>query len=150
MPGDDERCAEPERVRGQQHRAFETVPVSLASTRTAASTVPMHGAAQTANAPPSSAPEPRRRAPGQQPGRDHALRHRQQPDEREPDHDEHEAGDLGLSALREDVADCRRAGAEDDEDDGEPEDERHARAHDPPRGASLPEPSASTPESAER
>src|SRR5437868_9496084 len=47
---------------------FSAVPVLLASTSTAASTVPMHGAAQTAKAPPSKAPEPRRRAPTSSPG----------------------------------------------------------------------------------
>ena len=58
----------------------------------------MHGAAHTANAPPSSAPEPRLRAPVEQPGRQHPLRHGQQADEREPEHDEDEARDLGAGA----------------------------------------------------
>ena len=59
----------------------------------------MHGAAQTANAPPRSAPEPRRRAPASRPGRQHALRHGQEADEREPEHDEDEARDLRRRAL---------------------------------------------------
>ncbi len=42
--------------------------MSLASTSTAARTVPIHGAAQTAKAPPSSAREPRLRAPTSSPG----------------------------------------------------------------------------------
>jgi hypothetical protein len=83
----------------------------------------MHGAAQTATGP---APTRAR----QEPGCNHALRDREQPDEREPEHDEDEAGDLRLSALREEVADRRRTGAEDDEDDGESDDERHAGAYD--------------------
>ena len=45
-----------------------TPPLELARTRIEASTVPMHGAAQTANAPPSSAAEPRRRARWSRPG----------------------------------------------------------------------------------
>jgi len=44
------------------------VPEPDASTRIDASTVPMHGAAHTANAPPSSAFEPRRRACCRSPG----------------------------------------------------------------------------------
>ena len=80
---------------------FSTVPLSLASTSTAPSTLPMHGAAQTANAPPRSAPEPRRARAGEQPRRQHALRHGQQADEREPEHDEDEAGDLRAGLRRE-------------------------------------------------
>ena len=49
-------------------RRAASVPLEDASTRIDASTVPMHGAAHTANAPPSSAREPlpcaRRRSPG--------------------------------------------------------------------------------------
>ena len=61
---DDERGAEPERVGDEQDDAARDRAVELdASTRIDASTVPMHGAAHTANAPPSSAFEPRRRAP---------------------------------------------------------------------------------------
>ena len=102
----------------------------------------MHGAAHTANAPPSSAPEPRRRAPVEQPRRDDPLRHRQQPDEREAEHDEHEAGDLASArSARQHAADRRRAGAEHDEDDREAEDERDARDDDAPRRAALAEPS---------
>ena len=52
----------------------------------------MQGAAQTANAAPSSRLEPAR--PGEQARRDSALGPRQQPDEREPDHDQQEAGEL--------------------------------------------------------
>ena len=66
-PGEHERGAEPERVGEQQDdAAARRRRSSCASTRIEASTVPMHGAAQTANAPPSSAPEPLRRAPLQQ------------------------------------------------------------------------------------
>ncbi len=46
---------------------FSTEPVP-ATTRIDARTVPMHGAAQTANAPPSSTLDPRRRAPVSSPG----------------------------------------------------------------------------------
>ena len=45
-----------------------TPPLELASTRIEASTVPMHGAAQTANAPPSSTDDPPRRAICSSPG----------------------------------------------------------------------------------
>ena len=87
----------------------------------------MHGAAQTANAPPSRAPEPPRRARCSRPGATARSGHGSSADEREPDHDEHEAGDLGLGRLRDDARDRRRPGAEHDEHDREAGDERHAR-----------------------
>ena len=117
-----------------------TVPLPDARTRIDASTVPMQGAAQTANAPPSSAFDPRRRACCSRPGRHRALRPRQQPDEREPDHDQHETGDLDLGLLVDRAADRGGAGAEQHEDGREAEDERDARDHDPPADAALTEP----------
>ena len=72
----------------------------------------MHGAAHTANAPPSSALEPAPPRALQQARRDRALRPRQQPDEREAEHDQHEAGDLDLRPLVDRAADRGRAGAE--------------------------------------
>ena len=59
----------------------------------AASTGPMHGAAQTANAPPRRTREPRPLASLQQPGADESLGPRQKTHEREPEHDEDEARD---------------------------------------------------------
>ena len=96
----------------------------------------MHGAAQTAKAPPSSAAEPRRRAPASRPGASDPLRHRQQADEGEAEDDEQEARDLGLRGRDDGVADRGRAGPEHHEDDGEAEDERDARDDDPPCHAS--------------
>ena len=93
--GEHERDREPERVDGEQRRALRaTVSDEPASTRIAASTGPMHGAAHTANAPPSSTREPRPRAPCDEPGADEPLGPRQEAHEREPEHDEHEARDL--------------------------------------------------------
>ena len=60
--------------------------------------------------------------------------------EREADHDQHEARDLELRALVDRAADGRRAAPSSDEDDGEPEDERHAREHDAARDPALAEP----------
>ena len=51
---------------------------------------------------------------------------RQQADEREPEHDEHEAGQLDLPGRGQHAADGSRSRSEDDEDDGEPGDERQA------------------------
>ena len=110
----------------------------------------MHGAAQTANAPPSSAPEPRRRAPVSRPGATIRSGTGSSADEREAEHDQHEAGDLRLRRRRDDAADRRGAGAEHDEDDREAGDERQARDDDAPRRAALPSCRASTLESADR
>ena len=86
----------------------------------------MQGAAHTANAPPSKALDPRRRAPVSRPGREDPLGPRQQADEREPEHDEHEAGQLDLPGGGQHTADGSRSRSEDDEDDREPGDERQA------------------------
>ena len=99
----------------------------------------MHGAAQTAKAPPSSArraapPRARRAAPGA----NDPLRHRQQPDEREPDDDEHEARRRRSARSRDSTLPIAAAPApSSDEHDGEAEDERHARDRHPPRRAPL-------------
>ena len=60
---EDERDGEAERVDRQLDRRLEAVPELPASTRIAASTGPIHGAAHTAKASPRSTNEPRRRAP---------------------------------------------------------------------------------------
>ena len=109
----------------------------------------MHGAAQTANAAPSSALEPLASRPLRAARRDDLLRQRQQAHEREPEHDEHEAGDL-VRRSGSTAADRRRARAEHHEHDREADEERHARDDDPPRHAPLAEPVASTAETAER
>ena len=116
------------------------VPLELASTRIEASTVPMHGAAQTANAPPSRRAEPRAARALQQARRDGALRPRQQPEEREPEHDEHEAGDLGLRRLVDDAARSpRRRRRAATKTTVKPSDERQARDDDAPRRPALAE-----------
>ena len=74
-----------------------------------------------------------------QPRREDPLRPRQQADERQPEHDEHEAGELGLPIEGQHAADRSRARSEDDEDDGEAGDERQASERDAPRGARLAE-----------
>ena len=125
------------------------VPQPDARTRIEASTVPMQGAAQTANAPPSSAFDPRRRACCSRPGATCAPA-TAQPDEREPDHDQHEAGDLDLRLLVDRAADRGCARAEQHEDGRETEDERHARDHDPRLTPRSPSRSTSTAEIAER
>ena len=113
-----------------------------------------HGADARRRAHGERAAEQRARAAparaGEQARRDDALRHRQQADEGEPEHDEHEARDLGLRVRRDGVADRRGAGAEHDEDDREAEDERQAREHDAARVPRSPSRPASTLESAER
>src|SRR3954467_5025491 len=68
MPATRKAAPRPSAYAARRTAPFSTVPLSLARTSTAASTVPMQGAAQTANAPPRSAPEPRRRAPVSKPG----------------------------------------------------------------------------------
>ena len=113
------------------------VPVELASTSTDASTVPMHGAAHTANAPPRSAPEPVRRAPCSRPGATVRSGQGSSPTNASPITIEHEAGDLRLGRLRHDARDRGRSGAEQHEHDREAGDERHAAAHDSPRRAGL-------------
>ena len=100
----------------------------------------MHGAAQTANAPPRSALEPRPRARREQARRDDPLGHRQRAEKREAEHDQDEAGDLELRPLVDHAPDRRRRGAEHDEHRREPGDERQARGDDPPPHAPLAEP----------
>jgi hypothetical protein len=78
--------------------------------------------------PPLAGPDEETR--GQDP-----LRPGQQPDEREAEDDENEAGELGLPVSVEDAADRRRARAEQDEDDGEAADERQAGERDPAGGS---------------
>ena len=68
----------------------------------------MHGAAQTAKAPPSSRPSRAPRARCSSPGATARSGHGSSPDEREPEHDEHEAGDLeSASAWSTTLADRR-------------------------------------------
>ena len=84
-----------------------TVPVALASTRIEPSTVPMHGAAQTANAAPSSALEPSPRT--QRGARARApLRPGQQAGEREPEDDEQRSRRARSALLRQDRRRSRR------------------------------------------
>ena len=75
----------------------KTVLELLASTSTEARTMPMHGAAQTANAAPSRRASRAARAL-EQARCDDALRPRQEADEGQAEDDEHEAGDLVASA----------------------------------------------------
>src|SRR6266508_2010183 len=75
----------------------------------------------------------------QEPGSDDPLGPRQQADEREPQHDEDEAGELGLAVGVEQAADRSRPGAQEDEDDREAGDEGQARKHDAPRRARVSE-----------
>ena len=113
----------------------------------------MHGAAQTANAPPSRTREPRRRAPCDEPGADEPLGPRQQAHEREPEDDEDEAGDLLEQELvAEDAAPTQRgAGAEEHEDDREAERRTGCSASTTRRATpGSPSRSASTAETAER
>ena len=100
----------------------------------------MQGAAQTANAPPSSTVEPPFAHLLHEPRRKGPLGPRAAARERKADHDEGESGDLGLRLLRDDARDRSGAGAESDEDDREAENERRAREHDPPPRPALAEP----------
>ena len=102
----------------------------------------MHGAAQTANAPPSSTRRAATAGALEQPGADQPLGPRQQPHEGEAEDDEHEAGDLLEEELVVDerAADERGGGAEQDEHGGEAGDERDARRDHPPRRPRLAEP----------
>ena len=111
----------------------------------------MQGAAQTANAAPSSAFEPRPPRALEHARRDDSLRPRQQAHERQPEHDEHETGDL-VAPLGVDVAaDRGRPGPERDEDYGEADEERDARDDDPLRATPRsPSRSASTADTADR
>ena len=117
-----------------------TVRESAASARIAPSTTPTHGAAQTANAAPSRAREPLARARVSAPGASMRSGQGSSPMKREPEHDEHEAGDLRPRLLVDPAAERRRAGAEDDEDDREAERERHARGDHPSGHPALAEP----------
>ena len=89
----------------------------------------MHGAAQTAKAPPSRTREPRPRASCEKTGADEPLGPRQEAHEREPEHDEHEPGDpLEQELIAEDPPpDERGTDAEQHEERREPDHERHAR-----------------------
>jgi hypothetical protein len=71
--------------------------------------------------------------------RKHALRPRQQTEERQPEDDEEDAGELGLTGGAQNAADCRCSGTESDEHEREAGDERHARKRDAPRDARLTE-----------
>ena len=82
----------------------------------------------------ASPPGPRDEA-----GREEALRPRQQADEREPEDDEHEAGELGLPVEGQHAADRGRPRAQDHEDDGEAGDERQAPQRDAACGTRLAE-----------
>ena len=88
----------------------------------------MHGAAQTANAPPSSTREPRPPRFLQEAGADEPLGPRKQAHEREPEYHQDEAGDaLEQELVAEDAAaDERGADAEQHEERREAEDERDA------------------------
>ena len=99
----------------------------------------MHGAAQTANAPPSRAAEPRRCARCSRPGRDCPLRPGQHADERQPDHDQgvSRRSGSGSSSRRRPRSPLRRA--ERDEHDREAGDERQAGGDDSPAGSALAE-----------
>ena len=125
--GEHERRPEPERVGDQQDDAAR----DGAAARREHEDRGEHRADARGGADGERAAEQRVRpaAAGvlQQARRDRALRPRQQPDEREPDHDQHEAGDLDLRLLVDRAADRGRAGAEQHEDGGEAEDERDAR-----------------------
>ena len=77
----------------------------------------------------------RQQARGEEP-----LRPGQKPDERQPDDDEDQAGELELAVGRQDASDRGRCDPEDDEDDREAEDERQAGERDPARGSGRSEP----------
>ena len=83
----------------------------------------MHGAAQTANAPPRRTREPRERAPWTSPAPTSRSGHGQEPHERQAEHDEHEARDLLEQELVAEQAgpEQRRSDAERDEERREPE-----------------------------
>ncbi len=100
----------------------------------------MQGAAQTANAAPRRAFEPRLRAPLSSPGASDALRPGQEPQEGEAEDDQNEAGELGAAVRVECPAERRRTRAEHDEHRREPEDERDARPRDPPLHSRLAQP----------
>src|SRR5215469_14995874 len=68
MPASTNGTANPSEYANKSTEPLSTVDVEPASTRIAPSTGPMQGAAQTAKAAPSRAPEPRLRAPPTNPG----------------------------------------------------------------------------------
>ena len=78
--------------------------------------MPMHGAAQTANAPPSSSPEPVRRAPSSSPGAAIRVGTGSRPMNARPEHDQHEALRSPPRLGVDDAAERSRAGADQDED----------------------------------
>ncbi len=113
-----------------------------ASTRVAASTGPMHGAAHTAKAPPSRKREPRVTRALDQPRAEQALGPGQEPHEGEPEHHQDEPRDLLEQELvgEETAADEGGTHPEQHEDRGEAEDEGNAR-NDHTSGVSrLPQP----------
>ena len=113
----------------------------------------MHGAAQTAKAPPSSMP---RAAPARaldEPGADEALGPRQQPHEREPEDDEHEAGGPLEQELVAEEPGPIELGADPEHDEDEREAERRtgcSRATTRRAEPRSPSRSASTDDTAER
>ena len=78
--------------------------------------------------------------PGQKARRDEPLGPGQESEERKPEDDEHEPGELGATVRVEDAADGCSSRAEDDEDRREAEDERNARARHSPPDSGLAEP----------
>ncbi len=113
-----------------------------ASTRIAASTGPMHGAAQIANAPPSSTREPRLRAPCTSPAPTSRSGQGSRPMKANPKTTRTNPATRWSRnwLLRKPGADELGADAEGDEEGREAEHERNAREHDPPRRPALPEP----------
>jgi hypothetical protein len=72
--------------------------------------------------------------------RDDPFGPRQKSEEREPEHDEDEPGELGPPVQIEQTAERRRPGPKGDEDGGEAENERNARLGDAEPDARLAEP----------
>ena len=101
----------------------------------------MQGAAQTANAPPSSAAEPPRRARWSRPGATARSGHGSRPANARPITTSAKPAICGLaSSSGRRSRSRRRAAPRSDEDEREAGDERHAREHDPPPRAPLAEP----------
>ena len=100
----------------------------------------MHGAAQTANAAPSSALEPLRRAPPTSSGATIRFGSGSRPMNASPTTISRKPAICLLRRLAEHRRDARRGGAEHDEDDGEAGDEREAADEDPARRPRLAQP----------
>ena len=102
----------------------------------------MHGAAHTANAPPSRKPEPLPPRSLDEPGADEPLRPGEQAHEDEAEDDQDEARDLLEQELiaREREPDGGRARAEEHEHGDEPGDEREAGDDDAAGGSRLAQP----------